>query len=118
MSRTFYVSAPAAEAYREWKSFIGVEQPGDAGARDCSLIRDVPGKELQWLSRWGIAQIDTRADFIPAQGGCVVHLNIDGIDKLSRFFLSTVSPLTRGPWRGRTTPQHHTDIADRPSTDF
>jgi hypothetical protein len=117
-SRTFYVSSPAPEAYREWKSLISTRETGDAGGRECSVIRDVPGKELQWLCRWGIALIDTRADFIPAQGGCVVHLNIHGINKLSRLFLSTVSPLKRGPWSGHTASHHLENVAGRPVRDF
>lgn len=118
VSRTFYVSAPAAEAYREWKSLIHVTNGGDLTESECALIHDVPGKELHWLSRWGIAHIDTRADFIPAQGGCVVHLNVSGIGKLSRFILSTVTPLSRGPWSDRTPAQPSEHLMHGPARDL
>jgi hypothetical protein len=116
-SRTFYVAAPATDAYLEWRSLIPVQDPEAADTQDCSLIRDVPGRELHWLSRWGPAQIDTRADFIPAQGGCVVHLNVSGIGRLSRFILTTAAPLTLGPWGSKTSPAR-LDAHGRPLRSF
>ena len=116
-SRTFYVAAPTADAYREWRSLIPAQDPGAAHTLDCSLIRDVPGKELRWLSRWGPAQIATRADFIPAQGGCVVHLDVSGIGRLSRFILTTAAQLTLGPWGSRTV-SHLPDAHARPLRSF
>lgn len=98
LSRTFYVPASTADAYYECKSllFHGNSHPK---SEQFSLIEDKPDEELHWLSRWGIAHIDGRANFIPAQGGCVVHVSISSIGALSRLVLSIPAPLARGPWR-------------------
>lgn len=113
ISRTFYVPASATDAYEEWKARIHVN-PDDRKDHECALVRDVPGKELEWLSRWGVAQIDTKADFIPAQGGCVVHLNINGIGKFSRLILATVHPLTLGPWSNRAASHSFEHASGKP----
>lgn len=40
---------------------------------------------LHWSSRWGPARINGEADFIPAQGGCVMYLVMNGVGALSHF---------------------------------
>lgn len=97
LSKTFYVPAPAADAFEECKSVLCRHGATATTRDDFSLIEEKPDQELHWLSRWGVALIDGRANFIPAQGGCVVHVNISSIGALSRLILSVATPLARGP---------------------
>ena len=94
--RTIFISTPPIDAYRKWRSYWGLEAEG-GGAGQTRLIDGVAHRGVRWSRRWGPARIDGRADFIPAQGGCVVHLAITGAGSLSRLLLS--SPLQRYFWR-------------------
>jgi hypothetical protein len=99
VSKTFYVPAPAGDAYRRWKCVLSLSETDQSERKDCSVLDDVPGREVHWLARWGLAEIDGKADFIPAQGGCVVYVSMAGIGVRSRLILSAASAVDRGPWR-------------------
>jgi hypothetical protein len=99
LSRTFYVPASTADAFDQYKSLLCRTDSGTASKEEFSLLEETPDEELHWLSRWGVALIDGRANFIPAQGGCVVHVSIRSIGALSRLVLSIAAPLARGPGR-------------------
>jgi hypothetical protein len=101
-SKTFFRPEPAVDAYGQWKSFLHLSGDGSEG-KGCSLLEDIPGREVHWLSRWGLAQVDGRADFIPAHEGCVVHVNLEGVGTLSQLILATTRAFAWGPWRGVET---------------
>lgn len=102
---TFLIPASPMDVYRQWKSFLGLS------ARDgeCSVIEDVPERSVHWLSRWGVGQIDGRAEFIPAQGGCVLYVKLAGVGVLSRLMFSTLTPLDRGVWHYMSRFWHFAD---------
>lgn len=95
VSKTIFIPAPTTDAYLEWKSFLGLggQEPGTGSG--CNVIEDIPDRGMHWLSRWGMAQIDGRVDFIPADGGCVLYFNVDGVGVVSRLILSTGNPMER-----------------------
>jgi hypothetical protein len=100
-SRTFFIPTPAMEAYRQWKSHLGLQSASsatDGEHSETQIIEDVPNRGLSWSGRWGPARILGRADFIPVDGGCVVHLGLSGMGAMSKLMLS--SPLLeRHLWR-------------------
>lgn len=106
---TFLVPASPVDAYRQWKSFLGLAAGDHLGDGACSVIEDVPEKSVHWLSRWGVGQIDGRAEFIPAQGGCVLYLKLAGVGVLSRLMFSTLTPLDRGVWHYMSRFWHFAD---------
>jgi hypothetical protein len=93
--KTIFISTPPIDAYWKWKSYWGLK-PNQRDS-EVRLIDDVPNRGVRWSERWGLARIYGQADFIPVQGGCVVHLAITGASSLSRLMLS--SPLERFFWR-------------------
>jgi hypothetical protein len=98
LCRTFYVPASAADAFGECKLLLCHPETSTT-ENDFSLLDEKPDQELHWLSRWGIALIDGRANFIPAHGGCVVYVTINSIGAFSRLALSVGAPLAGGPGR-------------------
>jgi hypothetical protein len=95
--KTFFIPASVVEAYRDWKTFWGLQAPA-AGA-ESRVIQETPNQGLAWSARWGITQIEGQAEFIPAQGGCVMYLGLDGVGTFSRLLLAPVLPLSWLLWR-------------------
>ena len=95
--KTFFIPSPVVDAYREWKSYWGLS-PAEEDGESC-VIKEKPNRELHWSARWGITRIEGEAEFIPAQGGCVLYLGLDGAGPLSRLLLATPFPLSRHLWR-------------------
>jgi hypothetical protein len=98
-NKVFYVSAPAAETYQMWKSLFQIKTKDRVAGEDPSLLAEIPDCEVRWISHWGPAHFDARADFIPAAGGCVVYVSLTGVGMLSRIGLSAASRFSCGPWR-------------------
>jgi hypothetical protein len=98
-SKTFYIPTPAGDAYRRWKSMLRLSDGSDSESEESALLDEVPEQEVHWLTRWGLAHIDGKADFIPAQGGCVVYISMNGVGVASRLILTAASAMARGPWR-------------------
>ena len=94
--RVYYVPSSAEDAYGQWKSSLRLgSQAEGSSTRHAILLRDVQNKEVHWLGRWGPAHFDGKADFIPAQGGCIVYLNLDGTGMISRVLLAALRALAR-----------------------
>jgi hypothetical protein len=95
--RAFFISASVFEAYREWKSYWGLTRPYDESGT--KLVQDLPYRGLQWSARWGLARIEGEAQFIPAQGGCVLYLALRGASLASRLLLAPWLPFSGQLWR-------------------
>jgi len=93
--RTLFIPTSPIDAYQQWKSYWHLVP--DAGESGTKLLADVPNAGVRWTGRLGLARVYGQADFIPAQGGCVVYLAVTGAGAVSRLLLS--SPLERYFWR-------------------
>jgi hypothetical protein len=96
MRKTFFIPASVVEAYRDWKTFCGLQT---APGTESRVIEEKPNQGLAWSARWGITQIEGEAEFIPAQGGCVMYLGLDGASTFSRLLLAPILPLSWLLWR-------------------
>ena len=93
-SRAVFLSTSAAEAYHRCLAFWDIAEPIDR----TGLI-NFPDGAVRWSTRWGLTQIDGRAEFIPAQGGCVMYLRLTGAGLLSSLLLWALRPVQRSLWR-------------------
>jgi hypothetical protein len=91
-SESFFVAAPATNAYREWKTFVGFPENGTPGRNHLTVLADQEDRELHWRTRWGVFEIEGQADFIPAQGGCILYVKYAGLGFVPRFFLAVQRP--------------------------
>ena len=86
-----------------WKSLWGTEAVAEPEGRgDEPNGTRAPCDAVHWSSRWGFGGIDGRADFIPAAGGCVLHLNLRGTGPMGKLLLASPALLDRNArcrWR-------------------
>jgi hypothetical protein len=85
VSGSFFIPAPVPDTYREWKSYIGFPDAERPGRRNLTVLEDRADEEVKWRSRWGLIEVLGQTDFIPAQGGCILHLKYAGIGLLPRL---------------------------------
>jgi hypothetical protein len=91
-SECFFVPAPVRDAYWAWKSQLGFPDTGQTGQRHLTVIEDRLDEEVQWRSRWGVLAVEGRTDFIPVQGGCVLHVRFAGAGFLPKVLLHMNRP--------------------------
>ncbi len=94
LSRAVFLSTSAAEAYRRCLSFWEIAEPIER-----SGLTNWPDDAVRWSTRWGLTQVHARAEFIPAQGGCVMYLSLTGAGMLSKLVLWALRPVQRSFWR-------------------
>ncbi|HEX5368166.1 MAG TPA: hypothetical protein VFY10_02005 [Dehalococcoidia bacterium] len=94
MNRAVFLPASAGEAYRGWLTFWEIAEPIER-----SGLTNWPDGAVRWSTRWGVTQIDGHAEFIPAQGGCVMYLTLTGAGMLSCLLLWAMRPVQRSLWR-------------------
>ena len=94
--RTLFIPRRPSDAYQEWKEYWHLLS-GDGSEDQTIVADDRKNKSLTWEGKWGPARILATADFIPARGGCVLYLTVEGQGSLSRLLLS--SPLEQRLWR-------------------
>lgn len=94
LSRAVFLSTSAAEAYRRCLSFWDVAEPIERPG-----LTNWPDGAVRWSTRWGITHVHACAEFIPAQGGCVMYLSLTGAGMLSNVLLWALRPVRRSLWR-------------------
>jgi hypothetical protein len=98
--KSFFIpTTSVVEAYRDWKSYWGRSAPTGASGSEGCIFQETPSGGLHWSTHWGLTRIEGEADFIPARGGCVLYLSLNGAGAFSRLLLAAPSPLSRQLWR-------------------